>query len=124
MIMKVLYESATAHRRGQCMPEYHQFLTIAPPLSEIEFLHHFEACRELLRRAAGMRQCCRGIELLPLWIKLSRPHPSIMRRFLLGIEPHPNWAVDRQALDDLVNWSWESFNAVRSRRESYCGKST
>lgn len=107
-------------------PKYWKCLKSFSPSSEIEFLHGCEASPFLLHRAAGTRQVEESERLLPLWIEIGRPHPALLRRFLLGKESPGRVprSVDRQRLTELLNWSWASFNAVREFARSELARNT
>jgi hypothetical protein len=124
MFISELREHAADPKLGLYNDQTLQFLTLRPDRSEIEFLHGFESCRVALDHADKTRQLClRGLVLLPLWIRLGRPHPLVLRRFLLGSQwPSVDLSeVDPKQIEDFVDWSCEAYEAVRAdSREIPC----
>src|SRR5260370_24267729 len=118
-IMTVLSASVRDGQSPHRNPQFRECLKIHSYRSEVEFLHGFESCPAALDHADKTGLFFRrGRELFPLWIKLGRPHPVTLRRFLLGIPSIrqfdfdcPAW-VSRDELTELLNWSWASYQAV------------
>lgn len=102
--------------------QHWKLLKIGSDQSELEFLHGCEACLDLLQRTGkNTVENCRGRTSLFLWKELGRPHPAILRVFLLRPEwldsvPSEVAAADREDLIDLVDWSCAAYEAVWADR--------
>jgi hypothetical protein len=111
--MEILRANVPSGRFDRRNPEYLELLTLGRLRSEVDFLHSLEQCEAALRRADKTQlPLSRRRELLDLWIKLGRPHPVSLRRRMLGLDGEDRRQKDHlMDLEDLVDWSWNSFKS-------------